>query len=122
LLKNTEKGGTPNWTAYFLMIEPQKVVLKNKSYMWIGRRAFLDSLKKTLHCWHRRCYCFSTRWKHDGDQGGYQNFVGKILFIAIFWQKSDKRTIYNVIYRDSKSGPSYIKRFNVSRCRDVWFD
>jgi topoisomerase-4 subunit A len=37
----------------------------------------------------------------------------KILFIAILTQ-SDKRTIYNVIYRDGKSGPSYIKRFNVS--------
>ena len=43
-----------------------------------------------------------------------KKFVGKdIIHVAIF-DKSDKRTIYNMIYRDGKSGPSYIKRFNVS--------
>jgi topoisomerase-4 subunit A len=48
--------------------------------------------------------------------------VGKILFTLLFC-KSDKRTIYNVIYRDGKSGPSYIKRFNVSSVtRDRLYD
>ena len=43
-----------------------------------------------------------------------KKFVGKdIIHIAIF-DKQDKRTIYNMIYRDGKSGPSFIKRFNVS--------
>jgi topoisomerase-4 subunit A len=43
-----------------------------------------------------------------------KKFVGKdIIHIAVF-DKNDKRTIYNLIYRDGKSGPSYIKRFNVS--------
>jgi topoisomerase-4 subunit A len=43
-----------------------------------------------------------------------KKFVGKdIIHVAIF-DKSDKRTIYNMIYRDGKSGPSYIKRYNVS--------
>ncbi len=52
-----------------------------------------------------------------------KKFVGKdIIHIAIF-DKSDKRTIYNVIYRDGKSGPSYIKRFNVSGVtRDKLYD
>jgi topoisomerase-4 subunit A len=41
-------------------------------------------------------------------------FVGKdIIHVAVF-DKNDKRTIYNMVYRDGKSGPSYIKRFNVS--------
>jgi topoisomerase-4 subunit A len=45
----------------------------------------------------------------------------KILFLLFC--KSDKRTIYNVIYRDGKSGPSYIKRFNVSSVtRDRLYD
>jgi hypothetical protein len=40
-----------------------------------------------------------------------KKFVGKdIIHVAIF-DKSDKRTIYNMIYRDGKSGPAYIKRF-----------
>jgi topoisomerase-4 subunit A len=43
-----------------------------------------------------------------------KKFVGKdIIHIAVF-DKQDKRTIYNMIYRDGKSGPSFIKRFNVS--------
>jgi topoisomerase-4 subunit A len=52
-----------------------------------------------------------------------KTFVGKdIIHIAVF-DKSDKRTIYNMIYRDGKSGPSYIKRFNVSGVtRDKAYD
>ena len=43
-----------------------------------------------------------------------KKFIGKdIIHIAIF-DKNDKRTIYNVIYRDGKSGASFVKRFNVS--------
>jgi len=52
-----------------------------------------------------------------------KKFVGKdIIHVAIF-DRSDKRTIYNMIYRDGKSGPSYIKRFNVSGVtRDKLYD
>ena len=40
-------------------------------------------------------------------------FVGKnIIHVAVF-KKNDKRTIYNVVYRDGKQGNYYIKRFNV---------
>ncbi|WP_264558192.1 DNA gyrase/topoisomerase IV subunit A [Flavobacterium sp. N2270] len=43
-----------------------------------------------------------------------KKFIGKdIIHVAIF-DKNDKRTIYNVIYRDGKSGASFVKRFNVS--------
>lgn len=41
-------------------------------------------------------------------------FVGKnILYVNVF-KKNDKRTIYNVIYRDGKDGFYYIKRFNIT--------
>ncbi|NDV42830.1 DNA gyrase/topoisomerase IV subunit A [Flagellimonas sediminis] len=41
-------------------------------------------------------------------------FVGKnIIHVAVF-KKKDKRTIYNMIYKDGKGGPSYVKRFNVT--------
>jgi len=52
-----------------------------------------------------------------------KTFVGKdIIHIAVF-DKGDKRTIYNMIYRDGKSGPSYIKRFNVTGVtRDKAYD
>ncbi|MEP0480359.1 MAG: DNA gyrase/topoisomerase IV subunit A, partial [Nonlabens sp.] len=43
-----------------------------------------------------------------------KTFIGKnIVHVAVF-KKKDKRTIYNVIYRDGKTGPSYIKRFAVT--------
>ena len=50
-------------------------------------------------------------------------FVGKgILHVQVF-KKNDKRTIYNVVYRDGKTGPYYIKRFNVtSITRDKEYD
>ena len=50
-------------------------------------------------------------------------FVGKgVLHVQVF-KKNDKRTIYNVVYRDGKTGPYYIKRFNVtSVTRDKEYD
>jgi len=43
-----------------------------------------------------------------------KTFVGKdIIHVAVF-KKNDKRTVYNMIYRDGRSGPSYMKRFNVT--------
>ncbi len=52
-----------------------------------------------------------------------KTFVGKnIIHIAVF-KKSDKRTIYNMIYRDGKSGPTYMKRFSVTAItRDKEYD
>ena len=41
-------------------------------------------------------------------------FVGKgIIHVAVF-KKKDKRTTYNLVYKDGKGGPTYIKRFNVT--------
>ena len=43
-----------------------------------------------------------------------KKFVGKnILYINIF-KKNDKRTIYNVAYRDGRDGTCYMKRFAVT--------
>ena len=50
-------------------------------------------------------------------------FVGKnILHLDVF-KKNDKRTIYNAVYRDGKTGPYYIKRFAVNGItRDKEYD
>ena len=50
-------------------------------------------------------------------------FVGKnILHVQVF-KKNDKRTIYNVVYRDGKRGSYFMKRFNVtSLTRDKEYD
>lgn len=50
-------------------------------------------------------------------------FVGKnILHVQVF-KKNDTRTIYNCVYRDGKTGPYYIKRFNITAMtRDKMYD
>lgn len=53
-----------------------------------------------------------------------KKFIGKeeVIHIARF-EKTDDRTIYNVIYRDGKHGAYFIKRFNVtSMTRDKEYD
>ena len=50
-------------------------------------------------------------------------FVGKDIIHAAVFQKNDLRTIYNVIYRDGKSGNNFVKRFAVtSVTRDKEYD
>ncbi|MFA7444889.1 MAG: DNA gyrase/topoisomerase IV subunit A [Flavobacteriaceae bacterium] len=52
-----------------------------------------------------------------------KKFIGKdIIHVSVF-DRNDKRTIYNMIYRDGKSGASFVKRFNVSGVtRDKEYD
>jgi topoisomerase-4 subunit A len=50
-------------------------------------------------------------------------FIGKnIIHVAVF-KKKDRRTTYNMIYKDGRGGASYVKRFNVtSITRDKLYD
>ncbi len=41
-------------------------------------------------------------------------FIGKNPLHTAVFKKNDKRTIYNIVYRDGKSGYSYMKRFFVT--------
>ena len=52
-----------------------------------------------------------------------KKFVGKnVIYVNVF-KKNDKRTIYNVVYRDGKDGTCYIKRFAVTNViRDREYD
>ncbi len=56
-------------------------------------------------------------FKEDGTMKvvrvGDKIFVGKNIIHIAVWQKGDERTTYNMIYRDSKKGISYVKRFAV---------
>ncbi len=52
-----------------------------------------------------------------------KKFIGKNILYANIFKKNDKRTIYNVVYRDGKDGTSYIKRFAVTNIvRDREYD
>ena len=43
-----------------------------------------------------------------------KTFVGKDIIHVAVYKKKDKRTIYNMVYRDGKGGATYVKRFNVT--------
>jgi len=43
-----------------------------------------------------------------------KTFIGKNIIHAGVFKKKDKRTVYNMIYREAKGGPTYIKRFSVT--------
>ncbi len=112
----------------FENIEATKVVLRNTKLYVNREEGFVGTgLKKDEYV----CECSDIDdvivFLRDGNmmicKVDEKKFVGKdIIHIAIF-DKSDKRTIYNMIYRDGKSGPSYIKRFNVSGVtRDKLYD
>ena len=52
-----------------------------------------------------------------------KTFVGKNIIHAAVFKKNDKRTIYNMLYKDGKTGNTYMKRFSVtSITRDKEYD
>jgi topoisomerase-4 subunit A len=54
---------------------------------------------------------------------GQKTYIGKNIIHVGVWKKGDKRTTYNMIYRDGVKGNSYVKRFQVtSITRDKLYD
>ncbi|WP_432221752.1 DNA gyrase/topoisomerase IV subunit A [Flavobacterium sp. TMP13] len=109
-------------------IEATKVVLRNTKLYVNREEGFVGtSLKKDEYLTDCSDIDDVIVFLRDGKmmitKVDAKTFVGKdIIHIAIF-DKSDKRTIYNMLYRDGKSGPSYLKRFNVSGVtRDKLYD
>lgn len=103
----------------FENIEAAKVVIANEK-LYINREdGFIGTaLKKDEYI----CDCSDMDdiiiFKKDGTyyitKVADKIFVGKdVLYVNVF-KKNDRRTIYNVIYRDGKYGTSYVKRFNVT--------
>ncbi|MAV63828.1 MAG: DNA topoisomerase IV [Candidatus Marinimicrobia bacterium] len=43
-----------------------------------------------------------------------KQYIGKNIIDVAIWKKQDKHRIYNLIYKDGKTGFSYAKRFNVA--------
>ncbi len=109
-------------------IEATKVVIRNTKLYVNRKEGFIGtSLKKDEYV--TECsdiddvICFTGEGKMMVTKVDSKTFVGKdIIHVAIF-KKKDKRTIYNMIYRDGKGGNSYVKRFSVtSITRDREYD
>jgi topoisomerase IV subunit A len=109
-------------------IEATKVVLRNTKLYVNREEGFIGtSLKKDEYVADCSDIDDVIVFLRDGQmmvtKVDAKTFVGKdIIHLAIF-DKNDKRTIYNMIYRDGKTGPSFVKRFNVSGVtRDKHYD
>ncbi|NJB83950.1 DNA gyrase/topoisomerase IV subunit A [Wenyingzhuangia aestuarii] len=109
-------------------IEATKVVMRNEKLYVNRAEGFVGtSLKRDEFVADCADIDDVIIFRKDGvmivTKAAQKTFVGKdIIHIAIF-KKGDKRTIYNMMYRDGRSGPSYMKRFNVtSVTRDREYD
>ena len=109
-------------------VDARKVVIRNTKLYVNREEGFIGtSLKKDEYV--ADCadiddiIVFTRDGKMQVTKVDAKTFIGKnIIHVAIF-KKKDKRTIYNMIYRDGKSGASYIKRFAVtSVTRDREYD
>ncbi len=109
-------------------IEATKVVIRNTKLYVNRAEGFVGtSLKKDEYV--TECsdiddvICFTADGKMMVTKVDTKTFIGKdIIHVAIF-KKKDKRTIYNMVYRDGKAGNTYVKRFAVtSVTRDREYD
>lgn len=109
-------------------VDATKVVIRNTKLYVNRAEGFVGtSLKRDEYV----CDCsdideiiiFTEEGKMMVTKVDAKTFIGKnIIHVAVF-KKKDKRTIYNLIYRDGKGGPSYVKRFAVtSTTRDREYD
>lgn len=112
----------------FDTIEATKVVVANEKLYANFKEGFVGTaLKKEEFV----CNCsaldeiivFLKDGKYLITKVSEKAFIGKnILHIAVF-KRNDERTIYNVVYRDGKSGNAMVKRFPVtSITRDKEYD
>ncbi len=103
----------------FESIQAAKVVVANEK-LYVNREEgfFGTGLKKDEYV----CDCsdiddvivFLKDGTYQISKVSEKAFFGKnIIHIAVY-SKGDERTIYNVIYKDGKSGPAYMKRFAIT--------
>ena len=100
-------------------VDATKVIIRNTKLYVNRKEGFVGTgLKRDEYV----CDCsdiddiivFTQEGKLMITKVGSKTFIGKdIIHVAVF-KKKDKRTIYNMIYKDGKGGASYIKRFAVT--------
>lgn len=109
-------------------VDATKVVIRNTKLYVNREEGFIGtSLRKDEYV----CDCsdiddiivFTKEGKMMITKVDSKTFIGKDIIRVEVFDKKDSRTIYNLIYRDGKGGPSYIKRFAVtSITRDKEYD
>ncbi|GAA5100851.1 DNA gyrase/topoisomerase IV subunit A [Chryseobacterium ginsengisoli] len=103
----------------FDTIDATKVAVANEKFYANFEEGFIGtSLKKDQYLFDCSDIDDIITFRKDGSMKVVKveakTFIGKdILHVAIF-KKNDKRTVYNMIYREGRDGPYYMKRFSVT--------
>jgi topoisomerase-4 subunit A len=129
-LKSTYGKGRERRTELrsFDNIQAQKVVIANEKLYANFKEGFIGyGLKKEEYI----CDCsdideiivFLKDGKYIVTKVSEKTFIGKDIIHAAVFKRNDKRTVYNAVYRDGKTGSTFIKRFAVtSVTRDKMYD
>ena len=103
----------------FDTIDAAKVAVANVKYYVNYAEGFVGtSLKKDDYLFDCSDIDDIITFRRDGTmqvvKAEPKTFVGKDIIHVGIWKKNDTRTVYNMIYREGKTGPYYMKRFSVT--------
>lgn len=103
----------------FDTIDASKVAVANEKFYVNPSEGFIGtSLKKDQFVFECSDIDDIITFLRDGtmrvSKVDTKTFVGKNIIHTGVWKKNDRRTVYNMIYREGKDGPVYMKRFSVT--------
>ncbi|WP_345987958.1 DNA gyrase/topoisomerase IV subunit A [Chryseobacterium sp. Chry.R1] len=103
----------------FDTIDATKVAVANEKFYVNREEGFIGtSLRKDEYLFDCSDIDDIITFRKDGSMKivkvEAKTFIGKDLLHVAVWKKNDKRTVYNMIYREGKEGPYYMKRFSVT--------
>lgn len=103
----------------FDTIDATKVAVANEKFYANFEEGFIGtSLKKDQYLFDCSDIDDIITFQKDGTMKVVKveakTFIGKNIVHVAIWKKNDKRTVYNMIYREGREGPYYMKRFSVT--------
>ncbi len=103
----------------FDTIDASKVAVANEKFYVNREEGFIGtSLKKDEYLFDCSDIDDIITFQKDGTMKVVKveakTFIGKNIVHVAVWKKNDKRTVYNMIYREGREGPFYMKRFSVT--------
>lgn len=103
----------------FDTIDATKVAVANEKFYANFEEGFIGtSLKKDQYLFDCSDIDDIITFQKDGTMKVVKveakTFIGKNIVHVAVWKKNDKRTVYNMIYREGRDGAYYMKRFSVT--------
>ncbi|MEC5395354.1 DNA gyrase/topoisomerase IV subunit A [Bergeyella sp. RCAD1439] len=103
----------------FDTIDATKVAVANEKFYVNREEGFIGtSMKKDEYLFDCSDIDDIITFQKDGTMKVVKvepkTFIGKNILHVGIWKKGDARTVYNMIYREGKDGPYYMKRFPVT--------